>query len=169
MTPEELDRIARFIDAGASGAREADRQLLEDLFADHKALKAKCDGFRKALSDLLAKMEVVHKASEGVWSIAAIHGMPYTGPTYEAEFKAAMELLLDETFEGDCIHCIKREDCLYCGPLKDTPVMVLKCLECHPVGSGNTWHRIDGDEATCLKCKTVRGSNPGPDDMGIQP
>lgn len=49
----------------------------------------------KAASALVEKMKAVHSHGDyqAMWSLAAAHGMNYSGPNYQAEFEALNNLL----------------------------------------------------------------------------
>lgn len=48
---------------------------------------------RVALKALCDKVEECGKASEGIFSIAMVHGVPYTGPNWNVELGRARALL----------------------------------------------------------------------------
>jgi len=61
-------------------------QSATDALATHVRLRA-------ALEALVNKLDAVTEATTGVFSIAALHGVLYTGPNYGAELEEARKVL----------------------------------------------------------------------------
>ncbi len=72
-----------------------------ELLDDYKDLQAENEKMRKALTALVAKLDLVHADAryEAAWMISQLHGKPYSGPTYIVELTAA-RAALSNTSEG---------------------------------------------------------------------
>jgi len=62
--------------------------LAESNGAVLRAKLAAADKLREKAVALLRQIYVVEEASRGVWTLAAVHGMPYSGPNYREELLA---------------------------------------------------------------------------------
>jgi hypothetical protein len=63
-----------------------------------------------------------------------------------------------------CGHLVEKGECVFCD---ERPHVILKCIKCHPDGSGGSWHVVENGVATCRRCETPRTPEISNDDIGI--
>lgn len=66
---------------------------IQNALACADAMSVRSKNLHRAASALLTKLDAVEKATSAAFVIAAIHGIPYSGPNWSEEYQAVLTAL----------------------------------------------------------------------------
>lgn len=85
-------KVAHINDVWTEGVRQVG-EYIATAINEHADLASECRRLREALSNVLDCLDVIEKDTQGVFTMAAIHGMAYKGRNWRKEYKGAREAL----------------------------------------------------------------------------